>query len=82
MISCSASGATAWAISVTFIEGIFLTYISPPTISENACHTWSTPCSSVIMKRVMRASVIGSFPLLAIERKNGITDPRDPMTLP
>ena len=34
------------------------------------------------MKRVMRASVMGSEPLPFCVRKKGITEPREPMTLP
>ena len=51
-------------------------------MSANACHTSSTPCSSVIMKRVMRVSVMGSTPVCASDMKNGITEPREPITLP
>ena len=79
---CTASGATALARSVTFIDGIFFTYTSPPTMSSKACQTSSTPCSRLIMKRVIRGSVIGTSPLPRTCMKNGITDPRDPITLP
>jgi hypothetical protein len=40
------------------------------------------PCSSVIMKRVICSLVIGNTPLSASDTKSGITDPRDPITLP
>ena len=35
-----------------------------------------------ILKRVIAESVIGSTPDFALSRKKGITDPRDPITLP
>ena len=34
------------------------------------------------MKRVMRSSVIGTDGLSAIDKRNGMMDPRDPMTFP
>ncbi|TKS59651.1 MAG: hypothetical protein EWM72_01836 [Nitrospira sp.] len=51
-------------------------------MSSNACQTNSTACSSEIMKRVILTSVMGSLPVPASDMKKGITDPRDPMTLP
>src|SRR5690554_1616174 len=60
----------------------FLHIISPPTMSSKACHTNSTPSSRLIMKRVMRGSVMGSTPLSLMDMKKGITEPREPMTLP
>ena len=34
------------------------------------------------MNLVIRASVIGNSPLSLIDIKNGMTEPRDPITLP
>ena len=41
-----------------------------------------TPSSSVILNLVICGSVIGSFPVLRILRKRGITEPLDPITFP
>src|SRR5690606_41195644 len=51
-------------------------------MSSNACHTSSTACSNEIIKRVMRSSVTGNTPLSLMDWKNGITEPREPITLP
>ena len=48
-------------------------------MSSKARHTKSTACSSVIMNRVIRGSVIGSARLPATDRKKGITEPREPI---
>ena len=82
VIICLALGAITLAISLIFIEGIFLTYISPPTISLKECQTKLTPCSKEIIKRVILSSVMGRTPLSLIDKKNGITEPREPITLP
>ena len=42
-------------------DGIFGTKISPPCMRSKFLSTKSTPCCSVIQKRVMRASVIGRW---------------------
>jgi hypothetical protein len=45
--------------------------------------TNATACGSVIQNRVIRRSVIGSSsPRSASPRKNGMTLPREPITLP
>jgi hypothetical protein len=44
--------------------------------------TKSTACSIVSQNRVIRSSVIGIDPNLALSKKNGITLPRDPRTFP
>src|SRR5690606_6336366 len=51
-------------------------------ISSNACQTSSTACSNEIIKRVMRSSVTGNTPFSLMDWKNGITEPREPITLP
>ena len=77
-------GAMAAAMSVIFIEGIFGTKISPPCMPSSDESTKLTPSLRVIRNRVMRTSVIGSSWTSRCNRrwKNGITDPREPTTLP
>ena len=84
IILCPSSGAIALARSIMRIEGIFGMKISPPFIRSKFFSTKRTPCSSVIQKRVMRSSVIGSsFAPSAISlAKNGTTEPFEPTTLP
>jgi hypothetical protein len=65
-----------------FIEGIFGTNSSPPAIRSMQSITKSTPCCSVIQNRVIRGSVIGNTPDWRRDKKNGITLPRLPTTLP
>ena len=72
----------ASARSVIRMHGILGTKSSPPCIAPSASTTKSDPLSSVIKKRVMRSSVIGSPPVGASCWKNGMTLPRLPMTLP
>ena len=79
----AAPGAMACARSVTFIEGIRGTSSSPPCIRSKVSTTICTAWGRVMKKRVQRRSVIGSdSPASASLRKNGITEPRLPMTLP
>ena len=77
-------GATAIARSGIRIEGIFLTYNSPPCMFLIASSTISTACSSLSQKRVILISVIGSSfaPSLTSFWKNGITEPLEPATFP
>src|SRR5207244_596935 len=77
-------GAMASAKSTIFDDGMRGTKISPPCIRSNERSTKSTPCCSVIQKRVMRSSVIGRnvAPSAITFLKNGTTEPRDPTTLP
>lgn len=58
--------------------------ISPPFILSKFLRTKLTPCSSVIQKRVICSSVIGSslMPSEISLLKRGTTDPRLPTTLP
>jgi len=83
-ILCGSPGAIALARSVTFIDGILGTKISPPFIISKEERTMLIPCSSVIQKRVMSGCVIGmkSAPSATSLRKKGNTLPRDPMTFP
>ena len=65
------------------MHGMRGTYSSPPCISSKESMTNCTAWGSVMKKRVIRRSVIGSdSPRLASRRNNGITEPRLPMTLP
>ena len=84
MIFCSSDGARILASSTVVMDGIFGTKISPPLACSRLERTKFTPCSSVIQKRVMRASVMGreSAPSAISLRKKGTTEPRLPMTLP
>ena len=51
-------------------------------MSSKACQTKFTPSSKVIIKRVIRTSVIGKIPSSFFFKKNGITEPLDPITFP
>ncbi len=84
MVWIGRPGAMAWARSVMRIEGMRGTKISPPRMRAKFSSTKSTPCCSVIQKRVMRSSVMGRlFAPSAIRRSNsGTTEPREPTTLP
>ena len=62
--------------------GILGTKISPPRISSAERIANSTPCSSVIQKRVIARSVTVTRPLARCAAKSGTTLPRLPMTLP
>ena len=78
----------------TFVFSILFTKIDDPNIG--CCpNIWMVPLHfllistrlafipmPVIINRVMRGSVIGSTPVCASDMKNGITDPREPITLP
>ena len=83
-ILCLSPGAMQRARSVMRMLGIFGTKISPPAIWPSEVSTKSTPCCSVIQKRVMRSSVIGRSPAPSSirRRKSGTTQPREPTTLP
>ena len=74
----------AVARSVTLKEGILEMNVSPALGLGERLHHEPMPSASEIQKRVMRRSVIGSsfVPLLTRLSKNGMTEPRDPATLP
>ena len=79
----SAPGTTAWARSVTFMEGMRGTSSSPPCMSSKVSITICTACGRVMKKRVQVMSVIGSgLPSSPRRRKKGMTEPREPITLP
>ncbi len=82
MISRSASGASASAMSSTRMLGIFGTNVSPPSIHSRQSMTSCTACWRVIQKRVIAGSVIVSLPSWACCLKIGMTLPRLPTTLP
>ena len=65
-----------------FMLGILGMKISPPRMRERLASTNSTPWASVIQKRVMRGSVIGTTPRCRAARNSGTTLPRLPTTLP
>jgi hypothetical protein len=83
-LCCASFGPNRVARSTMVVEGIFGTKISPPRISSMLERTKFTPCVSVIQKRVMRSSVMGSdvAPSAANFWKKGTTLPREPTTLP
>jgi hypothetical protein len=79
-----ALGLTARATSVIRQDGMRDRNTSPPPPVSSARTTRSTLWSSVIQKRVMRLSVMGSesAPSAVNRRKKGMTEPRLPTTLP
>ncbi|MNG23663.1 hypothetical protein D3C84_1082930 [compost metagenome] len=67
----------------TVAAGAFCTNRSPLLPCLKAYSTKSTASASVIMKRVMFGSVIDSgTPWRICSMNNGITEPRDAITLP
>ncbi|MNT76356.1 hypothetical protein D3C72_2153470 [compost metagenome] len=63
--------------------GDFWTKMSPLLPCSKACRTRSTAPSSVIMKRVMAVSVtVSARPDSSCSINSGMTEPREPMTLP
>ena len=78
----SASGASAFARSTIRMLGILGTKVSPPRTRSIELSTKSTAAGSVIQNRVIRSSVIDSFPVSAWALKMGTTLPRLPTTLP
>ena len=83
-LNATAPGAIALARSTILTDGILGTKISPPCMRMKFRKTKSTPCCSLIQNRVMRGSVIGrwSAPSSMSRLKKGMTDPREPTTLP
>ena len=82
MSSMAQPGATAATRSMIRMLGIFGTKISPPRMRSAQRMANSTPCSSVIQKRVIVRSVTVTRPEARWAAKSGITLPRLPMTLP
>ena len=65
--------------NIAYVDGPLL---SPPFKSSKACQTNFTPSLKEIINLVILLSVIVRVPLFLRDRKKGITDPRDPITLP
>ncbi len=79
MISCSASAAIALAISSYFHgRDLFEHKSRHLACLQKRAKPNQQPCSRVIIKRVIRLSVIGKTRFLLLDIKNGITEPRDP----
>ena len=81
--STPSSSETAVASTSTVQAGAFRTNKSPDVASPNACSTRWTASSSDIRNRVMVGSVMVSRrPDSTCSMNNGMTEPRDIITLP